>query len=82
MNSWRISDYARSGDSHANCAMVGGFLMLTGIAIGLALAEGSKAIQGEIQEQLGGHNNPQPVPPPPTPDLNALIGQAIGGLLK
>jgi hypothetical protein len=80
MNSWRISDYARSGDSHANCAMVGGFLMLSGIAIGLALAEGSKAIQGEIQEQVGG-KPPQPVPPP-TPDLNALIGQAIAGLLK
>jgi hypothetical protein len=59
--------------------MVGGFLMLTGIAIGLALAEGSKAIQGEIQEQVGG-KPPQPVPPP-TPDL-ALIGQVITGLLK
>jgi hypothetical protein len=80
LKSWRISDYTRPlGDSHAASALAGGFLMLAGITIGMALAESSKAIQGEIQEQVGG-KTPQPVPPP-TPDL-ALIGQVITGLLK
>jgi len=75
----KISDFARGGDgdSHAHSALVGGMLILTGIAVGISLAESSKALQGEILRDTP----PRPATPS-SPDVTALLAGEILKLLK
>jgi len=76
MQRLRISDFARSaGDSHANSALVGGLLVLTGIAVGMSLAQDGKTgktFQGQIHQ---GDANP-------FPDPTSLLAGEILKLLK
>ena len=78
MENFKISDFARSGDSHANSALVGWMLVLTGIAVGLGLAQefGSKTIQGEIFPE------PSKAPKIPSGDLTHLLVGEVLKLLK
>jgi len=77
MQSFKISDFARSaGDSHSQSALVGGLLVLTGIAVGIGLADSSKTLQGEILWDNPPRSNPQ------SPDLTALLAGEILKLLK